>query len=107
IDICFSLVVFLSFMYMYRHRAGSWRNFYVKSYGLMTLGFMLKALPALAFQGLSVLAALADLRRWRPLFHPWHFAAFAAAAAALGAYYLAYAQSGDLATLFRVMFFES
>lgn len=107
IDICFSLVVFLSFMYMYRHRSGSWRKFYLKSYGLMTVGFMLKALPALAFQGLSVLAALADLRRWRPLFHPWHFAALGASAVALGAYYLAYAQSGDLATLFRVMFFES
>ena len=108
IDITFSLVVFISFMLMFQYREkGLIKKLYLSTYLLTAIGFMLKALPAIAFQGMSLIATWADVRKWRPFFHPWHFIAGFMCLGLLGIYYILYAQSGDLSVLFPVLLFES
>ncbi len=59
IDICFSWIVFLNFISLYHFgKKNQWSYFFLISYGLCSIAFLLKGLPALVFQFISVLYAL-------------------------------------------------
>ena len=109
IDICFSWVVYLNFMVLYfLGRQEKWRRMFILSYLLFSAAFLMKGLPAVVFQGISVITALAlhgKLRRL--LFSPDHIIGALAGIIPVVAYYIAYAKSVSLDVVFNVLFDQS
>ncbi|MEO0734505.1 MAG: hypothetical protein AAFZ52_16835 [Bacteroidota bacterium] len=108
IDVTFSWVVYTQIMLLYEHgRRGDWWRAFGWSYALTAVGFMLKGLPAIVFQGLTVMAILGWTRGWRQLFRPAHLLTGLGCVALLGLYYWPYAAYVDLELVFRRLFIES
>jgi len=69
IDALFSLVVFFSFMLAYKHgRIDNWSALFRLTYLLCFVGFMLKGLPSLVFQGITILVVIGHFKKWNILF---------------------------------------
>lgn len=108
IDTTFSWVTYLQFMCIYWFgKRGRWLGLFLSTYALAAAGFMLKGLPAVVFQGLSVPAGLWVLGQWRRLFSWQHVAGGALFAGLLGGYLLAYAQYRPLEILLPNLLEES
>ena len=75
IDTTFSWVMYLLFMSIYFFgKREQWLRLFLVSYALMAVGFLLKAFPAIVFQGLSLLAGLYFFGKLKLLFSWKHFA---------------------------------
>ncbi len=108
IDVCFSWVIFLLFMTIY-HQFGQ-RNFYrlfLISYFLSAIAFLLKGLPALAFQAFTLLGIFIYKKEFKRLFHLPHFAGIGLFALILGGYYYLYNRIHKLSTVFSTILEES
>ena len=74
IDITYSWVNFSAFMVIYSFdKKKKYWSLFIFSYLLTTLGFMMKGLPSLAFQGITLGVWLGYQRKWKILLHPAHF----------------------------------
>lgn len=108
IDMTFSWMMFLLFVvvyrYMQRERYGS---LFVLSYLLCAVGFLLKGLPALVFQGFTLLTWFAYQRRLRRLFSWQHVLGGLLFVSLVGGYYLLYHQYNSLEHVFSILFSES
>jgi 4-amino-4-deoxy-L-arabinose transferase-like glycosyltransferase len=108
IDITFSWVVFVQFMVIYRQfERRNWLTLFVLSYLCTALGFLLKGLPAIVFQGFTLLAWFIYQKEFRRLFHWQHFLGGGVFLLMVGAYYAVYVQYNGLDTLFQTLFTES
>jgi 4-amino-4-deoxy-L-arabinose transferase-like glycosyltransferase len=109
IDICFSFVVFLNFMALYFYGARKkWTLFFVVSYILFAVAFLLKGLPAIVFQGISIITALVLHKSFRSQFVSWrHIISIFIAAVILSAYYIPYAQAVEIDKVMYVLFDQS
>lgn len=108
IDVTFSWVVYTQIMLLYEHgRRGEWWKAFGWSYALTAVGFMLKGLPAIVFQGLSVFAILGWTRSWKRFVYPSHLLSGLACVSLLALYYWQYNQYVDLAAVFTRLFEES
>ena len=108
IDVTFSWVVYAQVMLLYEHgRRGEWWKAFGWAYALTAIGFMLKGLPAIVFQGLSVLAILGWTRSWKQFFRPAHLLSGLACLALLALYYWQYSEYVDLEKVARRLFVES
>lgn len=88
IDLSFSMVIFLNFYLIYQFlKKRQYFSLFIISYFLTSIGFLLKGLPAVVFQGLTLLAALAYFRSLKKLFHPSHLAGLAVFVILVGGYY--------------------
>lgn len=106
LDLFFSLIVMLQAISVFVFlRRGSWLALFVVSYVLAGLGFLTKGLPAVAFQGLTLVAALVAFGQWKRLFDLRHLAGLAGFAAVVGGYFWLYAQQ-EPARPFLVSLFE-
>lgn len=74
IDLLYAFVVYLQAIaiFHYQQKRQFWRM-YLFTYVLTFVGFMLKGLPSLAFQAMTILAWLLLNKQWKKLFHPAHF----------------------------------
>ena len=73
IDTCFSWVVFTSFMVIYHQfQKENWLKLFLFSYLLAAAGFLMKGLPAVVFQGTTLLVYFAYRRRFWKLFSWQH-----------------------------------
>ena len=74
IDLLYAFVVYLQAIaiFHYQQKGQFWRMFLI-TYVLTFIGFMLKGLPSLAFQAMTILAWLVLNKQWKKLFHPAHF----------------------------------
>lgn len=91
IDITFSWVVFTSFMLSWQYsESGKYNRLFVVTYSLAALGFLLKGLPAVAFQGITLLSLFIYTRQFKRLFSPGHVAGILVFVAIAGTYYLIY-----------------
>lgn len=109
IDIAFSALIYLNFMVLYTlGKRGKWLAFFVVSYALCAAGFLLKGLPAVVFQAISIPVALylhGELkRRYFSLKHIVGGVVFLILA---GAYYVMYAREVSLQTAFAVLLDQS
>ncbi|MEZ0608474.1 ArnT family glycosyltransferase [Fibrella sp. WM1] len=98
IDITFSWLIFsmLSCLFAFdRRQQYGW--LYGSLYGLGTLAFLMKGLPAFVFIGLSLLVWFGATRRWSLLFHPAHLGGLLLAAVGLGTYYAVYFRHSPVA----------
>ena len=88
IDLSFSMIVFLNFYLIYLFlKKKQYFTLYIASYFLTSAAFLMKGLPAVVFQALTLLAALAYFKSLRKLFHPSHLAGLAVFVLLVGGYY--------------------
>ncbi|MEM6769278.1 MAG: hypothetical protein AAF597_01735 [Bacteroidota bacterium] len=108
IDVTFSWVIYTQIMLLYQHgRQGQWWKAFGWSYALTAVGFMLKGLPAIVFQGLTVFAILGWTRSWKQFFRPAHILSGIACVGALALYYWQYSHYVDLSKVAERLFIES
>ena len=108
IDITFSWAMFTLFMVIYhRFEKKDWMGLFIISYLLTAIGFMLKGLPAIVFQGTTLLTYFLYRKQFKTLFHPAHFIGGFLFLGIIGAYYWAYIQYNDLDILVKTLFTES
>lgn len=108
IDVTFSWVVYAQIMLLYEHgRKGEWWKAFAWSYALTAVGFMLKGLPAIVFQGITVLAILGWTRSWKQFFRPAHLISGLGCVALLALYYWQYSDYVDLSKVAQRVFVES
>lgn len=108
IDVTFSWAIYTQIMLLYHYgRQDRWWAAFGWSYLLTAVGFLLKGLPAVVFQGLSVLALLGWCKAWRQFVRPAHLLSGVGCLLLLAAYYLPYGDYVDLAQVGRRLFIES
>jgi len=108
IDICFSWLMYLNWMLLYAWgRKGYWWRLFAVSYALMAAGFLLKGLPAVVFQAISVPAAMVLLGQWRRLFSPAHITGGVLGVLLAGSYYAVYAGQVSLEKAFGILLDQS
>lgn len=110
IDITFSWVTYTAFMLVYHFdRQKKYGLLFVTTYALTALGFLMKGLPSVVFQGLTLLAWFGYTRSWRAFFHPTHLAGLAVFGTLVGGYYGAYFAQNHIpmSTVFGTLFNES
>ncbi|MFK8165077.1 MAG: ArnT family glycosyltransferase [Lewinella sp.] len=130
IDVTFSWVVYAQIMVLYYYAAGrtatrrseapvegevgrvdlapvNWWLAFSISYALTAVGFMLKGLPAIVFQGLTVFAILGWTRSWKQFFRPAHLLSGLACVGLLSIYYWQYSQYIDVGQVAERLFIES
>ncbi len=110
IDITFSWIVFISFMVIYnRFRKGNYLLLFVISYFLMGVGYMFKGLPAIVFQGTTLLVFFAYNKQFKKLFTWHHVAGIMVFVLFVGTYYLVYLSrfEGNAGDIFTTLFGET
>jgi len=108
IDIAFSWVTFTAFMIVYHQYEK--RNFYALfgfTYLLTAIGFLMKGLPSLVFQGATLLAFFLYKKDFKKLFSLAHITGGMLFLLIIGAYYFTYNQYNSLETVFNTLIFES
>ncbi|MBK8490334.1 MAG: glycosyltransferase family 39 protein [Saprospirales bacterium] len=108
IDITFSWVTFLSFMVVYHaYEKQRWWTLFLVSYTLAAAGFMMKGLPSVVFQGLTLLVYFGYRRAWSRFFSLAHVAGGLLFLTLLGLYYWQYSHYHTLAEIFPTLLDES
>ena len=110
IEITFSWVVYASMLLVfYFERRQQYTLLYLTTYGLTAIGFLLKGLPPVAFQALTLVGWFMYTRQPRRLLHPAHFAGIALFLVITGSYYWAYFNRNaiPLSSVASVLFNES
>ncbi len=108
IDIGFAWVMFMLFMTVYHQYAkGRFWSLFLISYLLMAIGFMLKGLPAIVFQGCTLLAFFIYQKQFKKLFTLPHLVGGLLALFLLGTYYFIYHQYNSLQDVFTTLVTES
>ena len=108
IDIAFSWVIFTLFMVIYHEgEKQRWWRLFLLSYTLMAIAFLLKGLPAIVFQGITLLTYLVYKKQWLRLFSLPHIVSGLVGVLLIGSYYAVYHQYNDLAEVFTKLFTES
>jgi 4-amino-4-deoxy-L-arabinose transferase-like glycosyltransferase len=88
IDLSFSMLIFLNFYLIYYFiTRKKYFALYLVSYFLASAAFLMKGLPALIFQGLTLVTALAYFKSLKKLFHPSHLAGLMVFIILVGGYY--------------------
>lgn len=91
IDITYSLVTFGSFMWIIHYKEKKkYLWLFLGSYFLAALGYMLKGIPSIAFQGLSIIAIFAYDKSYKDLFTWKHLSGILLFLIIIGGYYFAY-----------------
>lgn len=108
IDISFSWVIFTMIMVIFHEgKRERWWRLFLLSYLLMVVGFMFKGLPAIVFQGLTLITYLVWKKSFMRLFSLPHIVSGLLSLLLLGVYYGIYHQYNNLEEVFRVLFVES
>ena len=91
IDITYSWIMFLNFMLIWQYfEKKSYLKLFIFSYFLTAVGFMLKGVPTLAFQVITLLTLFIYDRRIKVLFQWQHFAGIALFLGLTSIYYFLY-----------------
>ena len=108
IDITFSWVMFSLFMTVYLlFEKRQFLFLFLMTYFLTAIGFMLKGLPALVFQAITLLTYFTYRKHWRLLFSWKHIIGILFLFTLIGLYYFGYQQYNSLDKVFVTLFTES
>jgi 4-amino-4-deoxy-L-arabinose transferase-like glycosyltransferase len=109
IDICFSWIVYLNFMILYQlAKAERWKLLFILSYLLFSIAFLLKGLPAVVFQSISVITALQLHGTLKKKFlSKDHFTGIGIGIIPLLVYYTVYATRVPLDKVFSILLDQS
>lgn len=93
IDICFSMVMYVMMVNMYFHiREKNFNKFYLSSYFLASIGFLLKGYPALVFLAITILLCIWLYGKWKDLIQLSHLGGILILVMIIGGYYFTYSQ---------------
>ncbi len=96
IDITYSLIVYSqAIVFFYYHDKQKLWAMFGWSYALMTIGFMTKGLPSIAFQGLTIIGFALYYRKWIYFLHPANFLFLALSLFSLYGYFYIYSTHSD------------
>ncbi len=108
IDIPFSWLVFnqiyWSFYFLKRKK---YRQIFAFSYLFCGIGFMMKGLPSLVFQSISLFTLFFGGKQFKKIFKPEHFLFFGLFTLAIIGYFWFFSLNGSLVDLMHVLFKES
>ena len=108
IDITYSLVTLCTFAALYHFSTKKkFLLMFLATYILTSIGFLLKGLPSLAFQAISLIVWLAHEKKIRMLFTWKHLLGIALFIIITGSYYIVYLQSNSLQNVFLTLVSES
>jgi len=108
IDIFYSSLVFLSFMLIYHfYQKSKFYYLFLFSYLITALGFLMKGMPSILFQGLTLLVFFIYMKNWKKLFSLAHFTGLFLFALIIGSYYYTYYQYNSLENIYSRLFIES
>lgn len=108
IDITFSWMIFTSFMVIYHfYFRNKYLLLFIFSYFIISLGFLLKGLPALVFQGITLLTFFAYQRQLRKLFSFAHLIGILILFLIVGGYLYMYNKHFPLSDYFTNLWTES
>ncbi|MHC1774241.1 MAG: ArnT family glycosyltransferase [Lentimicrobium sp.] len=108
IDVTYSLVTLLSFAALYSFSIRrNWLAMFVITYALAAVGYLMKGLPSLAFQAISLVVWLLHEKSFRKLFTWQHMAGIAIFLLITGSYYFAYLQTNSLRDVFSTLLDQS
>ena len=108
IDILFSGLIFSLFIFTFKYSSREkWGALFLGTYALTAVAFLLKGLPALVFQGITLVVVLSWQGSFRRLFSWAHVAGVALFVSAVGTYYAVYAQYNGLEVVFETLLRES
>jgi len=108
IDLTFSMVIFLNFYLIYYCiKKKHYFSLYILSYFLTSVGFLMKGMPALLFQGLTLFTALVFFKSLKKLFHPAHLAGLLVFIVLVGGYYFLLWENNRDPEFFRSLVTES
>ncbi|MBK9982504.1 MAG: hypothetical protein IPP15_08775 [Saprospiraceae bacterium] len=109
IDICFSWIVFLNFMALYHlGKEGRWKWMFISSYFLCSIAFLLKGLPAVVFQCISIFTTLFFYKVFRKkIFSTDHFIGAGLGLLPMLVYYILYASQVSLKNVFSILWDQS
>jgi 4-amino-4-deoxy-L-arabinose transferase-like glycosyltransferase len=108
IDILYSWITFAGFMVVITHTIrGNFRTVFLLSYTLTGIGFMLKGMPSLLFQGLTLLAVFIALRQFRRLFTLHHLAGISIFILITGSYLYLYSRENSLQHFISILWDQS
>jgi len=108
IDLWHAGLTWLGFMVVwYLGQRQQWTRLFVLSYALTAVGFLLKGLPSVVFQGLALLVYFLDTRQWRRLFSWQHGLGVLVLLSILGAYFFVYSRHNSLETALATLWSQS
>ncbi len=108
IDLWHACLTWLGFMAVwYLGQRGQWTRLFVLTYALTAVGFLLKGLPSVVFQGIALLVYCLDTRQWRRLFSWQHVLGGLVLLAILGTYFFVYSRQNSLETALATLWSQS
>jgi 4-amino-4-deoxy-L-arabinose transferase-like glycosyltransferase len=108
IDLAFSWVIFVFFWWVYHfHRKEKYLSLYTGAYALISVAFMLKALPAIVFLSLTLLATHLYSRTWKKLFSLQHLAGILLFVLLIAGYLVAFSHYQPIEKLLTIFIDES
>ncbi len=109
IDTMFSAFVFLNFMLVYHFGQKKQYHFlFIITYLITAILYMLKGLPGLAFQGITLFVFFVFIKRdFKILFSPYHFLGIFIFSSLISIYYIQYLKYNNLEIIFKTIVSES
>ncbi len=108
IDITYSLVTFLQIYLLYHFSSkNKWWQAFTVSYGLAFVGFMMKGLPSIVFQGISILVLLYVFKSIRKLISKEHVVSSLVFVFPLLLYLYLFSLNDDVSSLLNKLVLES
>ena len=108
IDILYAWLVYVGFISLYRFaRKEQWLALFAVSYTITALGFLMKGLPSIVFQGISLLVLFSYRKQFKKLFSWQHLVGGLFFLLIVGAYFYSYHQHNSLEQYFNTLWVES
>ncbi len=108
IDTTFSWVSYSGIMFIvFYFRQKKYLSLFLLSYLMMTFGFLLKGLPSIAFQAISLLVVFISEKQFKQLFTWKHLAGIMVFIGITGTYYLIYHQYNSLENVINTLIDQS
>jgi len=108
IDLSFSLLIFLNFILIYHFsKKKNYWFLYILSYLIASATFLMKGLPAIVFQGITLIAAFVFFNNWKKLFRIHHFVGIIVFILLVGTYYFFVWKENPDSNYFQALLSES